>query len=198
MGGARLVGGRRGKALYTNGLYQWVDLGDHRSNCMGNLDNCNNGLVMAMWLRIHRYGDPGTDNDEYYITNGGHTERSMGVALLMRGKNIIVYFCTASKVWELNYDIEVTLDTWYHLALTWSRTNGGKIFINGMLGGGDALGANHVSNLDGDTYTRLSLGCDSVSPPGGAAHMTLDELRAWDFMLVDMYVWLLYSIDAQP
>ena len=198
IGGAQLVGGKVGKALHTNGLDQWVDLGDQRDNCMGNIDNCNRGLVMAMWLRMHRYDDPGRNNDEYYITKGGHTERSMGVALLLREKIITVYFRTASKVWELNYDTEVILDTWYHVALSWSRIYGGKIYINGMLGGEDGLGTSHVSNLDGDTYTTLSLGCDNTSPPSGAARMTLDELRVWDEMFADMPARYLYSKNAQP
>ena len=197
IGGVQLVGGKKGKAIYTNGLDQWVNLGNQRANCMGNIENCNQGFVMIMWLRIHRYDDPGAYNDEYYITNGGHTERSMGVALLMREKNIVVYFRTASKVWELTYDTVPTLDTWYHVTMTWSLRYGGKIYINGMLGGEDNLGTNHVSNLDGNTHTTLLLGCDSTSPPDGAAQMTLDELRVFDIEFIDMYVWLMYSTDAQ-
>ena len=37
-GDVQLVAGKRGKAFYKNGMDQWVDLGNQRSNCMGNLE----------------------------------------------------------------------------------------------------------------------------------------------------------------
>ena len=83
-GDAQLVPGKRNKALYTNGLDQCGDLGNQRSNCMGNLSKCDNGFVMAMWLQMHPYDTL----PKYYITSGGHTSRSIGVALLMQGKQL--------------------------------------------------------------------------------------------------------------
>ena len=121
-GDAQLVPGKRNKALYTNGLDQWVDLGNQRSNCMGNLSKCDNGFVMAMWLQMHPY-DTST---KYYITSGGHTSRSIGVALLMQGKQLKAGFRTPSWHWSLTYPTQPIPDTWYHVVLTWSATIGGK------------------------------------------------------------------------
>ena len=199
IGGAQLVGGRKGKALNTNGLDQCVDLGNQRDNCMGNLDNCHTTFVVAMWLRMHRYDDPGANNDEYYITSGGHTDRSMGVALLMREKNIRVIFRTASRVWEPSYATEPKLHTWYHVFLSWSNMGGGKIYINGVLGGEDRLGTSHVNNLDGTTYNKFLLGCKSTSPLSGAGQMTLDDLRIWDvaWPITYQHSWVQYVTDAR-
>ena len=179
IGGAQIVPGKTGNALKTNGLGQCLDLGNQRDTCMGNLDNCKLGFAMGMWLQIHRYDEPDTDTDDYYITNGGHTDRSMGVALLMREKNIVAYFRTTAKVWEVTYVSEPIRHVWYHVVLTWSTYSGGKIYINGMLGAADAQGTSHASNLDGDTFATFLLGCESTSPPVGAGKMTLDELRIW-------------------
>ena len=198
IGGAQLVGGKKGKALNTNGLDQCVDLGNQRDNCMGNLDNCHTTFVMAMWLRMHRYDDLGANNDEYYITSGGHTDRSMGVALLMREKSIRVIFRTASRVWELSYTTEPKLHTWYHVFLSWSNADGGRVYINGMLGGEDRLGTSHVNNLDGNAYNKFLLGCESTFPFSGAGQMTLDNLRIWDvaWPIGEMHPWLQYVTDT--
>ena len=108
-GGAQLTG----EKVTTNGLDQWVDLGNQRGNSMRNLTNCNQGFVMDLWLRMHRYDEAGTYNDEYYITIGGYTDRSMGIALLTHEQDI-VYFHTTSKIWELTYASGTTLNIWYH------------------------------------------------------------------------------------
>ena len=163
---------------------------------MGNLDICNTGLVMALWLQMHRYDEPGVHDDEYYITSGGHTESSMGVALLMREKNIVAYFRTTSKVWEVTYTREPILRIWYHVVLTWTATAGGKIYINGMVGAEDKQGTSHASNLDGDTFATFLLGCESISPPSGAGKMALDELRIWDLSVFKLWVWRLYATDV--
>ena len=77
VGDVELVRGKRGKALYTNGINQRVNLGNQRDSCMGDLSKCNNGLVMAMWLQTHRYTEPDEPGfytrEEYYISSGGHT-----------------------------------------------------------------------------------------------------------------------------
>ena len=102
VGDVELVRGKRGKALYTNGINQRVNLGNQRDSCMGDLSKCNNGLVMAMWLQTHRYTEPDETGfytrEEYYISSGGHTSHSMGVALLMRVKKIRVIFRTKTHL----------------------------------------------------------------------------------------------------
>ena len=107
-GDVQLVSGKRRKVLYTNGVDQWVDLGNQRSNCMGDLTKCDNGFVMAMWLQMHPYDL----SNRYYITSGGHTRQSMGVALLMQGKQLKVSFRTPSWRWSLTYPTQPIPDTW--------------------------------------------------------------------------------------
>ena len=194
-GDVELVAGKQRRALYTNGLDQWVDLGNQRDNCMGGLEKCSHGFVMAMWLKMHRYHKPGTTDDEYYLTNGGHTKHSMGIVLLMRAKSFLVFFRTATRYWQITTTTQNTLYTWHHLVLTWDATNGGKVYVNGMLDGEERLGISYRSNWAGDTYTKFIVGCESTFPPRSAAEMTLDELRIWDAVMNAQQVWVLYVAD---
>ena len=47
-----LICGIHGRALQFNGIDQYVDLGTHDDECMGNPDLCPNGFTWAMWLKI--------------------------------------------------------------------------------------------------------------------------------------------------
>ena len=182
-GDVELVTGKQGRALHTNGLDQWVDMGNQRDNCMGDLEKCSNGFVMAMWLKMHRYHKLGTTDDEYYLTSGGHTRASMGVVLLMRAKVFLVNFRTASKYWQTTTTVQNTLHTWHHVILTWDASNGGKIYTNGMMDREERQGTSYTSNRAGDAYTKFIVGCESTLPPRNAAEMTLYELRIWDAVM---------------
>ena len=53
VGDVKLVPGKRGNALYTNGIDQRVNLGNQRDSCMGDLSKCNNGFVVATGTQIY-------------------------------------------------------------------------------------------------------------------------------------------------
>ena len=198
IGDAKLIRGVRSQALYVNGLDQRVDLGDQRHNCMGDLNKCNRGFVMAMWLRIHRYDGPGGLNDAYYISNGGHTSKSMGVALLMREQRLLVMFRTENRLWKVYYENDVSLHAWYHVVLTWSITSGGNVYINGALAGHNQGGQSGFYNREGNTFINFVLGDNNQNPPQQPGEMTLDELRIWDIITDDQWIWELYAADALP
>ena len=191
-GDVQLVPGKRNNALYTNGQDQWVDLGNQRSNCMGDLNKCENGFVMAMWLQMHPYDS----SEKYYITSGGHTRQSMGVALLMQGKQLKVSFRTASWRWDLTYPTQPIPSTWYHVVLTWTAENGAHIYINGAIGAADKEGYSYASNRNGDTYTKFVLGTESTNPATACGEMTIDELGIWDAVMNQQDIWSLYAADS--
>ena len=198
IGDIKLIRGVRGQALYVNGIDQRVNLGNQRHNCIGDLNKCNNGFGMAMWLRMHKYDEPGKYKDEYYISSGGHTFNSMGIALLMWERNILAVFRTETRLWEAHYNIDSGLHTWYHVVLTWSMTSGGKIYINGVLVSHDHDGQTTNNNQMGNTHVSFILGDANSNPPIDPGEMTLDELRIWDVVTDDHSVWTLYAADASP
>ena len=40
--------GKYGKAMHTDGVSQYVDLGNHRDKCFGNLDHCPHGITFIL------------------------------------------------------------------------------------------------------------------------------------------------------
>ena len=193
----KLIRGVRDQALYVNGLDQRVDLGDQRHNCMGDLSKCNNGFVMAMWLRMHAYDEPGPYNDEYYISNGGQTATSIGVALLMREKKLLAMFRNETRQWVVHYE-NFCLHKWCHIVLAWSLAAGGNVYINGALASFYQEGQAGNNNLQGNIYVNFILGDSNQDPPQNPGEMTLDELRIWDAVSDDQWVWALYAKDALP
>ena len=190
IGDVKLVPGKRGHALYVNGVDQWVNIGNQRHNCMGDLIQCNNGFVMAMWIQMHS-----NNGDKYYISNGGQTYRSMGVGMMMRDKKNLVKFRTATRKWVIVYDTAVYLHTWYHVVLAWDIVSGGKIYINGILVSHDQGGSNANANTEPNAYVDFIIGTQNkgFTNPG---EMTLDELRIWDALWDDQEILGLYAADA--
>ena len=190
VGDVKLVPGKRGRALYVNGVDQWVNLGNQRHSCMGNLIKCNNGFVMAMWIQFHK-----KDGVEHYICSGGHASKSIGVAINMRDKKLRTTFRTETHFWDIFYEGTVYLHTWYHVVVTWNIANGGTVYINGILVRHVQDGVTKTSNTNGDVYVEFILGAanGNYAEPG---EMTLDELRIWDAVMDDQDVLGLYTADV--
>ena len=188
-----LVPGKLGRALYVNGINQRVNLGNQRHNCMGDLSQCNNGFVMAMWIQMHA-----NDGDKYYISSGGQTGTSIGVVMMMRDKKLIVWFRTSTRLWEVRYRRVVSLNTWYHVVLAWNIANGGKAYINGVLASHDQDGYSQTSNTQPNSYVNFMLGASNRDPNVNPGEMTLDELRIWDAVMDDQEILSLYVADAFP
>ena len=51
VGGAALVEGKKGLALYTNGVNQYVDFGYQGDTCLGGIRLCANGWLTAFWMQ---------------------------------------------------------------------------------------------------------------------------------------------------
>ena len=190
VGDVKLVPGKRGRALYVNGVNQRVNLGNQRHNCMGDLEKCNNGFIMAMWIQMHKH-----DDTEYYISNGGQTHQSIGVAMTLRKRKIKAAFGTATRTWDSIYDADVDMQTWYHVVLAWDIATGGKLYINGLLVSHDQNGSTLTSNKQPKAYVDFILGASNrdYKNPG---EMTLDELRIWDAVMDDQDVLGVYAADV--
>ena len=159
---------------------------------MGDLNKCNKGFVMAMWIQMHN-----NDNTEYYISNGGQTHKSIGVAMMLKDKKLRTVYRTATHVWDLSFDGAVSLHTWYHMVLVWNVVNGGKVYMNGVVINHDQNGSTVASNRKPNAFVDLILGDtnrDFIYP----GEMTLDELRIWDAVMDDQDILGLYAADVFP
>ena len=138
---------------------------------------------MALWLKSHRYDDQGI-SDEYYLSSGGHTDHSVGVVVLMQNSKLAVQVRNESVTWYATMMTPFVINIWNHVALTWSKTGGGRlhVYVNGERVAEDLYGSSTVNNRQ-PTWSDFVIG--SVNHPTHrqnfqAGEMSMDELRIWD------------------
>ena len=194
-GDVSLVQGKVNKALYTNGIDQWVNIGNHRDKCLGNLTMCSIGFAMVLWLKAHQ--DVSAGGDEYYIKSGGHTYWSIGMSLMQHNGDLVASFRNESIHWRAQvtgFESRV----WYHVVLAWAGESRVQVYLDGCLSQTD-VGTDLANNHDpiyndfvfGNANTALGIG-------SLAGEMTLDEVRVWDANMNDEDVWKIYIADIQP
>ena len=80
---------------------QYVELGDQRTQCFGNLNLCPNGLSLAFWINVH--STPLTAN--YVVSWGAQSSSSHGAAVSFKmGSSRIQLtgdFTTDTMIWSL-------------------------------------------------------------------------------------------------
>ncbi len=124
--------GRIGRALFTDGIDQYVDLGSSlREYCVGDLSFCQKGVTLSLWLKTMDTGEP----QQYYISSGAQTTASHGLALL-RSMNDL--YCRArhpnGKEWSISGGAESWEDgVWAHVMVTWEINEGLFVYVNGSL-----------------------------------------------------------------
>ena len=82
---------------------------------------------MAFWVNF-LYP---TDQEDVYLTNGGHTTRCHGVAMTYdRGSMKFRYRKRSGEEWETTVD-NVLPGRWYHVTSTWDDANGLTVYLDG-------------------------------------------------------------------
>ena len=194
IGDASLMKGKVNKALYTNGIDQWVNVGNHRDKCLGNLSLCSKGFVMALWLNAHTRVTG--RSIEIYINSGGHTMKSVGISLHQKEASLRAAFRNDTKTWfAVISDFES--HRWYHVVLAWSGERGLEFYLNGCLRKTDHMGRNIRNNRD-STITDFVFGNANMDGSNAAGEMTLDEVRVWDADMDEEDVWKIYINDIRP
>ena len=184
-GDAPLVDGKVGKALYTNGFNQSVNLGNVRHTCLGNISKCRNGLSITLWLKPHNAG-----TEIYYMTNGGQTKDAIGIHLLQKNLGFSISFRNESGYWNIQ-NVQFELLHWYHITMVFIPNTAARLFLNGCLAKEQHAFTQIRSNRVG-TYNDLILG-DTNKPShqngGYQSEMTIDELMMWDAVMDEHKVW---------
>ncbi len=125
-----LVDGKIGRALYTDGVSQYVNFGSHRDKCIANLDLCPQGLTVMLWLKI---GDAG-HSYEFYISNGGQAAQSHGMCLRKINGHLESRFRKPNgHLWQVFCPLPPDYDAWHHVAVAWKSNIGLKLYVDGVL-----------------------------------------------------------------
>ena len=188
VGNVSLVQGKVNNALYTNGINQWVNIGNHRDKCLGNLTRCSKGFVLALWLKAHQ--DVSGGGNEYYISSGGQTSLSIGMTLLQQNGNLLAVFRNESMFWSASVpDFESHL--WYHVVLAWTGGRGLQVYFDGCLCKTEE-GTISASNVDPSVTDFVFGNANNALDDGTyAGEMTLDEIRryGWRRRVENLHGW---------
>ena len=190
-GGASLVTGVRGRALYIDGQQgSHVAYGTYTDGCLFDPDQCNQGITISFWLYLQEMSAV-----EIFFNNGGCSEEFLSVV------GYCFYYDSGSIVFEINtrggfymyiYDhLKPILNVWNSFIFTYISGNI-KVFVNGC------NGEPHSSIYNG-RYSTISPADSSFYignlPHGGKAHVTIDELMVWYRVLREEEMWDLYIQD---
>lgn len=117
-------------AIYFDGIQQYLDLGDLRSQCFGSLDLCPSGASYAFWIWIGSTKAM-TPERQYILSSGAQTPSTPGITVYMEGGVLYAVTSTTAATWG-PVSIPVSPKTWYQVAFSWSQANGLWLYINGV------------------------------------------------------------------
>lgn len=118
-----------------------------------------------------------------YLSNGGHSASSHGVAMMYdRGRLEFVFKKKSGEEWRTSVD-NILPGRWYHTAATWSPRDGLSLYINGNLVNSTATATRGRpvpvnSTLSNDFI--IGKANDAASLVTGGEHsMLVDEFNFW-------------------
>ena len=182
VGGATLVAGKKGFALNTNGVDQYVDFGCQGDTCLGSISLCTHGWVTTFWVQ-------GIDRHCAIVDAGMYGKER--VLIHVYDFNLLARFWAPNNMWEASIQLPSKQD-WIHIVVAWQPCCGVKLYIDGELVAIDNLPSN--PNIPPYDKPRFVLG--ALNTYAYIHKMALDELRVWDTVMSDEEVLALYMVDA--
>jgi len=178
--------GKIGGALRLDGTGQYVSLGAHHDACLGNLDLCRHGLLLAGWLR------PGTLRDGMDLVSTG----ANGIRLRYVGGRMRATARTSAHIWMTQTDA-VRPDRWHFVEVAWSDEAGLALYVDNRLVARASRGI--VRPTSGGAVRpspdreQFYLGRgDGTLSNSRYGNMTVDELEYWygsrDYLLAFDYI----------
>ena len=106
----------------------YVNFGEHRDLCLGNLDHCSNGFTLAIWLLT-----PTQTGKKFFLSSGGQSTISHGIAVYKKDGKVGATFRTSSgRRWDADSSVVMDPTTWYHVVVTWHLTSGLTVYLDGV------------------------------------------------------------------
>ena len=102
-----------------------------------------------------KFNDVG-DSEGVYMSNGGHSSSSHGVAMTYKLGQLEFVFRTKSGLyWNVKYDNALE-DKWYHVMVSWTSDSGVKMYINGDLVSESKTPEKRYTNILMNCYIKQS------------------------------------------
>jgi hypothetical protein len=165
------VPGRLNYGVLLNGRNQYLDAGQHQDKCLGNLELCNHGFTVAVWLQFTQ-----TDDNTYYLSTGN----SRGVKIYFKDGYLNAVFTTNGKVWRVAYS-GVQLKKWYFVELSWHPEHGLTMYVNNrIVNQGNPLPASEVPvDVTEHVYIGRANRGDTYDGRFRYANALMDEAEFW-------------------
>lgn len=178
-GQPEIIPGKVAGALNFDGSRQYASLGSHSDSCFGNLDLCNNGVLMSLWIR------PGTFKDRAVFFGTGEN----GFKAWYEDKNLKISADTSSRSWQVESD-DLEPDIWQFLELSWHPEKGLAAYINNLK---VASTENSTPRLRDSQDGQFYLGRWAGSMTGKRyPNVTFDDLQYWfgdrSFLIAHGYI----------
>ena len=171
-----IVPGKYGSALSFDGIDDMIDMGNLRSTCFGNLNNCPNGHTMAFWLKV--YFSPVVSN-RFIYSGGGQSTDSYGPALSKSSSNnLCAWYSKNGKRWTV-CETRFTFGQSVHVVVMWSASDGLKLYMNRTLIAHDTK--SHSHGTEPSTYNTFYFGrsnTDNLANKYGKFH--IDSFLFWE------------------
>ena len=185
VGSATLVTGKKGLALHTNGIDQYIDFGYQGDACLGYFILCTHGWVVAFWIQLQ------FDSDRYGSILDTGQGANRGVKIYKRKKGqVAVAFKTVDRSCFLR-STPSNVQGWIHVVVTWCPSFC-KLFFDGGLAAKRAFAS--ITPVTVTRTPRFVIGARDDYRV--LFNGTLDELRVWDSVMSDEEVMAMYRVDA--
>ncbi|CAD5125830.1 DgyrCDS14032 [Dimorphilus gyrociliatus] len=100
-----------------------------RDECLGNLNLCSRGFTLGFWLIVHK-----TPNSKLvFMSNGGHSSSSHGIAVYFEDDTIFVQARTLTGKYWIAKSRDYIKHRWTYVTITWRNDRGLSLYLNGQL-----------------------------------------------------------------
>ena len=171
-----------GTGYKYDGINDEIDMGNLRSTCFGNLNNCPNGHSMAFWLSISTaVGNEASDR--YIFSGGGQTSSSHGPCFAKRNSDFCAWYKKNAEAWAVCG--AGVFDEPVHVVITWSNAAGLKLYVGGVMLAGQAnptIGSYNPSGFDNFYFGRPNNGLLKFGDFKMAHFMFWEEIISQDMI----------------
>lgn len=124
--------------------------------------NIANAYSLAAWINTPAYS---SDNDHIFGADGGPNPRVFQVKERVDGEITFIRFNSSNGVETVISGGSLLLNTWQHIAVTFSNVNGSKVYVNGIEVASDS---NLNSNNNAQTPIYIGDALSAGLPFGGS------------------------------
>ncbi len=173
-------------ALCLDGIDQAASLGEHRSECFGDLRECVDGITVSFWIKV---GSSPTDT-MYILDGGGCCGDSHGLNFFYRDDKVHAWF-RVPGIGLTKVSMLVERNEWHFVTATWASDGTAWIFLDGC-----EMASNEVDPSEpaasNPVTDNIEIGRPSNLNEGNALDGCLDELRVYYVRKSNDFIRFLY------